>query len=148
MSVPFPLPDVGWEPLRPFWEAAARSELAIPRCAACGKWNWYPPERCRACDGAELPWSSVSGRGTLFSWALVQRAWVKPFDRIAPYVTALVALEEDPAVRVVSYVVAADPSDLRVDMPVRARFGPLPLPDAPADLIVPLFTPADVAGAA
>ena len=148
MSAPFPLPDVDWEPLRPFWKAAARSELAIPRCATCGRWNWYPPQRCRFCDGVELPWSAVSGRGTLFSWALVQRAWVKPFDRIAPYVTGLVALEEDPAVRVVSFVVAADPSELRVDMPLSAHFGPLPLADAPADLIVPLFAPADVAGAA
>jgi uncharacterized OB-fold protein len=94
----------------------------------------------------ELPWSAVSGRGTLFSWALVQRAWVKPFDRIAPYVTALVALEEDPAVRVVSFVVAADPAELSVDMPVTARFGPLPLAGAPADLIVPLFAP--IGGAA
>ena len=77
---------------------------------------------------------------------MIRRAWVKPFDRIAPYVTALVALEEDPAVRVVSFIVTADPSGLRVDMPVTARFGPLPLPDAPADLIVPLFAPT--AGAA
>ncbi len=141
-SAPFPLPDVDWEPLRPFWQAAARSELAIPRCEACGRWSWYPPERCRACDGAALAWTPVSGRGTLFSWAVVNRAWVKPFDRIAPYATGLIALEEDPAVRVVSFVVDAEPEALRVDMPVRAVFRPLPLPDAPAELLVPLFVPA------
>ncbi len=141
-SAPFPLPDVDWEPLRPFWQAAARSELAIPRCEACGRFAWYPPERCRACDGAALAWTPVSGRGTLFSWAVVNRAWVKPFDRIAPYVTGLVALEEDPAVRMVSFVVDALPEALHVDMPVHAVFRPLPLPDAPAELLVPLFASA------
>jgi uncharacterized OB-fold protein len=145
VSVAFPLPDVDWAPLRPFWAAAARHQLSIPRCSACGHWNWYPPERCRACGAPELGWSAVSGRGRLFSWAVVRRAWVKPFDRIAPYVTGLVALEEDPAVRVVSFVVDAAPEALRVDMPLRAVFRPLPLPDAPSDLIVPLFAPAAAA---
>ena len=32
----FPLPDTAWEGTRGFWEAAAREQLAIPRCAACG----------------------------------------------------------------------------------------------------------------
>jgi len=72
MSDDFPLPDTDWEPTREFWQAAARHELVIPRCKSCGAWNWYPPERCRACDGAELPWTPVSGRGTLFSWAVVR----------------------------------------------------------------------------
>lgn len=148
MSAAFPLPDVEWEPLRPFWAAARRSELAIPRCEACGHWNWYPPERCRACDAAALAWTRVCGRGSLFSFAVVRRAWVKPFDRIAPYVTGLVALEEDPAVRVVSFVVDAAPEALRVDLPVRAVFRPLPLPEAPAGLIVPLFVPAQPAAGA
>ena len=30
----FPLPDTEWEGTRGFWEAAAREQLAIPRCAA------------------------------------------------------------------------------------------------------------------
>ena len=142
MSVEFPFPDLAWEPTGPFWAAAARSELAIPRCEACGHWNWYPPERCQACEATSLAWTRVSGRGTLFTWAVVQRAWVKPFDQIAPYVSALVALEEDPAVRVVSYVVDAAPDSLRIDMPLRAVFRPLPLPGAPPELLAPLFTPA------
>ena len=141
MSAPFPQPELDWEPLRPFWEASSRSELSIPRCQACARWNWYPPERCRHCESPELAWKPVSGRGTLFTWAVVRRAWVRPFDGIAPYVTGLVALDEDPAVRLVSYVVDAAPESLRVDMPLRAVFRPLPLPESPAGLLVPLFAP-------
>jgi uncharacterized OB-fold protein len=145
MSVPFPFPDPEWEPTRPFFAAAARGELAIPRCESCGCLNWYPPARCRACGGERLPYAAVSGRGALFSFAVVRRAWVAPFDAIAPYATGLVALEEDPRVRVVSYLVDCAPERLRVELPMRAVFRPLPLPGAPAELIVPLFAPADAA---
>ena len=70
----FPLPEPGFAGARPFWEAAARGELAIPRCAACRAYVWYPRERCPACGGGELPWEPVSGRGTLFSFTIVRQA--------------------------------------------------------------------------
>jgi uncharacterized OB-fold protein len=145
MSAPFPFPDPEWEPTRAFFAAAARGALAIPRCEGCGCLNWYPPKHCRACGGEHLSYSAVSGRGTLFSFAVVRRAWVAPFDAIAPYATGLVALDEDPRVRVVSYLVDCAPEALRVEMPMRAVFRPLPLPEAPAELIVPLFAPAAAA---
>jgi len=136
-----PLPDTRWEPTRPFWEAAARGELAIPRCAACGRLNWYPPERCRHCGGDELPWVAVSGRGTLFSWAVVRRALWRPFAGKVPYVTGLVALEEDPAVRIVTNVVNCTPEDLSPDMPVRAVFRPLAFAGSERRVVAPLFAP-------
>lgn len=142
MSADFPLPDTDWEPTRGFWAAAARGELAIPRCASCGRYAWYPPERCPRCGGGELPWTAVRGRGTLFSWAVVERALVKAFASRVPFVTGLVALEEDPAVRLVTNLVDCRPGDLRVDMPVRAVFRPLPFPDASREVVAPLFTPA------
>jgi uncharacterized OB-fold protein len=79
MTADCPLPDTEWEGTRGFWEAAGREQLAIPRCAACRRYQWYPRERCRACGGGELPWTAVSGRGTLFSWAVVRRALVPAF---------------------------------------------------------------------
>ena len=41
----FPLPELDFETTRPFWEAAARSELVIPRCASCAAWNRPPAHR-------------------------------------------------------------------------------------------------------
>ena len=143
MSDDFPLPDVEWEPTREFWAAAARRELVIPRCADCGAWVWYPRESCAACEGRQMPWTRVSGRGRLFSWAVVRRALVKPFAGKVPYVTGLVALEEDPAVRLVSTLVGCPPEDLRVDLPMRVVFRPLSFPDTSREVIAPLFTPAE-----
>jgi uncharacterized OB-fold protein len=136
------LPDTGWELTRPFWEAAGRGELVIPRCRACDTWCWYPSERCVACGGTELPWVAVSGRGTLFSWAVVRRAFVKSIAHRVPYVSGLVALEEDPAVRLVTTLVDCDPDALHVDQPVHVVFRPFDVPDAPQPVIAPMFTPS------
>jgi uncharacterized OB-fold protein len=138
----FPLPDTEWEPTREFWAAAAREELIIPRCADCGTWNWYPRERCRSCEGERMPWTRVSGRGTLFSWAVVRHAWVKPFAAKTPYISGLVALEEDPTVRLVTTVVDCAAEELRVDMAMRVVFRPLSFPDSSRGILAPLFTPA------
>ena len=46
----FPLPDTDWPPTHEFWAAAARGELAVPRCDACGRYVWYPDGTCRFCD--------------------------------------------------------------------------------------------------
>lgn len=135
----FPLPEPDFEPTRPFFEAAARGELAIPRCRACGGWVWYPADACRACGGADLPWTAVSGRGTLFTWAVVRRTLAKPLE--APFVTGLVALEEDPSVRLVTRIVDCEPDALRVDAPVEVVFRTLSYPDA-GGFVAPLFRPA------
>jgi len=137
----FPLPDTEWEGTRGFWEAAAREQLAIPRCAACARFQWYPRENCRACGGSKLPWTAVSGRGTLFSWAVVRRALVPAFADQVPYVSALVALLEDPAVRVVTRLVDCAPETLRAEQPLRVVFRPLVFPNLTRRVIAPMFTP-------
>jgi hypothetical protein len=138
----FPIPDPAFAPTRPFFEAAARGELSLPRCAECGRLQWYPPERCRACGAARLAWGPVSGRGTLFSFAVVRRAWLPEFAPLVPFATGLVALAEDPAVRLATRFVDCDPEELRIDLPVRAVFRPLGHPRVAAwSLVVPFFAP-------
>jgi hypothetical protein len=138
----FPLPDVDDELTAGYFTGAAEGELRIPRCAACARWCWYPEAACPACGGA-LVWTATSGRGTLFSWVVVERAFLPAFAEMVPFVTALVALGEDPAVRVVTLVVDADPAALRVDLPMAVEFRPLRFPTVPdRAVVVPIFHPA------
>ncbi|HKA29626.1 MAG TPA: OB-fold domain-containing protein [Candidatus Binatia bacterium] len=143
MDADFPLPDVAWPPARPFWEGAARGVLRIPRCDACERLVWYPGTPCRWCGGSHLRWGDVSGRGRLFSWSVVRHAWIPQVADRLPFVTGLVALEEDPAVRLVTYVVDCVPEALRCDVPVRAVFRALRYPGVERTVIAPMFTPAD-----
>jgi uncharacterized OB-fold protein len=135
----FPLPDVEWEPTRPFWAAAARGELAIPRCDACGLLVWYPDRACRGCAGTRHTWTVVSGRGRLYSFSVVRRAFIPAFAADVPYTTGLVALAEDPAVRLVTRIIDCDPAALRIDQALRAVFRPLVFPGIERHVVAPMF---------
>jgi uncharacterized protein len=139
----FPLPDVDDERTAEFFAGAARGELVIPRCDGCGGWCWYPERECPRCGKGAFTWTAVSGRGRLYSWAVVRRAFLPAFEEVVPFVTALVALEEDPAVRIVSYVVDCDPDMLVADQPLDVVFRALSFPTVPRRSVkVPMFTPA------
>ena len=143
MYANFPLPDVTWEPTRPFWEAAARGELHITRCEACDGYVWYPQPPCRACGGNRLRWARVSGRSRLFTWSVVRHAFLPQFAAQLPLITALVALDEDPRVRLVTTLCDISPDELRCDMPVRVVFRPLRFPGVAGEVMAPLFTKGD-----
>jgi uncharacterized OB-fold protein len=51
-------------------------------------------------------WSAVSGRGAIWSFAVPHPPLLEPFAALAPYAVILVALEEDPRVRLVGNLVA------------------------------------------
>jgi uncharacterized OB-fold protein len=143
MHTDFPAPDVTWEPTREFWAGAARGELLITRCDACRRYVWYPQAPCRHCGGARLTWMPVSGRGTLFSWCVLHHAWIPQFKEQLPFVTGLVALDEDPAVRLVTYIVDCPPEQVRGDMPVSVIFRLLRYPGSAAEVVAPMFVPVD-----
>jgi uncharacterized protein len=139
----FPLPDTADALTEPFYAAAAAGQLQIPRCATCGEFVWYPEETCPR-DGGGLEWTRVAGRGTLFSWVVVERAFLPAFADKVPFVTALVALTEDPSVRIPTYIVDADPASLRADAPVEVVFRELSFSTVPdRSVVVPMFRLVD-----
>ena len=138
----FPLPDVAWEPTRPFWAGAARGELVLPRCDACKHYVWYPDGACRACGAAAHTWTAVSGRGRLFSWSVVHRAFIPQLAELVPFVTGLVAIDEDPAVRLATLVVDCPHDRLRAEMPMTVTFRPLRFAGVTGTVQAPLFEPA------
>jgi uncharacterized OB-fold protein len=138
----FPLPDLSDERTAEYFAGAARGELMLPRCDACNRLVWYPEEECPHCGAHESTWTPVRGRGRLFTWAVVRRAFLAAFEEMVPFVTALVALEDDPAVRIVSYIVDCDPEALTADMPVEVVFRPLRFPSvSDRSVPVPMFVP-------
>ena len=138
----FPLPDPDDPLTAPFFGGAARGDLVVPRCDACGSYVWYPAPRCAACGHDGITWVAVSGRGSLFSWAVVERAFLPAFADQVPFVSGLVALDEDPFVRIVTYVVDAEPAALVADQRVEVVFRALAFPTVPGrSVVVPMFRP-------
>jgi len=139
----FPLPDTDWAPTAPFWAAAADRRLSLPQCDSCGRLVWYPADTCRRCGSTGgQTWVDLSGRGSLFSWVVVHQQFLPQYD--PPYVTGLVAVDEDPAVRLATRLVEVDPTDpgLSIDQPVEVVFGPLTFSGVEGQVTAPFWRPA------
>ena len=129
--VPRPTPETA-----EFWAGARRGELRIQRCRACGKAYFYPRPICPHCNSTDVDWFTASGRGRLYSYVINHRA-PPNFRDIAPYVIAVVELEEGP--RMMTNIVGVEPlpENLPIDLPVEVTFEQLN-----DDITLPLFRPA------
>jgi uncharacterized OB-fold protein len=123
----------------PFWAGLRRHELAILRCGECRTFVHPPQASCPRCLSLSLTAEPVSGRGTVYSFTVANREFapgIKP-----PYVVALVDLEEQESLRVVTNLVNVATGDVRIGMGVRVLFCDLELDDEDATLA--FFEPDD-----
>ena len=126
-STPYlkPLPEIS-DLNRPFWDALARHEFALPRCDECGDYNWVPYPACRTCLSERQTWTPVSGDATVFSFTVVHRG-PGAFDADVPYVLTLGQLVEQPrACNVLAVLEGVDPANVRIGMPIRIGYVDIP----------------------
>jgi uncharacterized OB-fold protein len=128
-----PLPQVTPE-MKPFWDAARRHELVVQRCVGCGTHRFPARDICSRCLSRDAAWAPVSGRGSVFSWAIMHQVYHPGFAAEVPY--AVVVIELDEGVRLVSNLVDCPPGDIRAGMPVEVVFD-----DVAPDVTLPKFRP-------
>jgi len=116
-----------------FWRGGARGELVLLRCSTCRTYIHPPSPVCPSCLGREQAPEAVSGRGTVATFTVNHQPW-NPSVTV-PYVIALVEIDEQPDVRLMTNIVGCDPADVHVGMRVRVRF------DEHEDVYLPLFEP-------
>lgn len=102
----------------PFWEATGQGRLVIQRCTNCQEYVWTPQLACRRCLTETLEWSPVSGRGVVYTYVVMHRAATPAFK--APYAIVVVELQE--GVRILSDMIDVDVADVEIDMPVEVAF--------------------------
>ena len=90
-GIPLPKPNAD---TNPYWDAARDHRLIYQYCTSCNKAQFYPRSICLACHGSSLEWRESAGNGTVCSFTEVLRAPTKAFKEMAPYVIALVDLDE------------------------------------------------------
>jgi uncharacterized protein len=127
-----PTPD---DYTRTWWEAAADHRLLVVRCARCGRAHHYPRPFCPRCGSDDVSWEEARGSATLYSWSVVYRNDLPPFNERTPYVAAIVELDEGP--RMMTNVVGCDPGTLEVGMHLRVDFQAIG-----DDFTIPVFRPA------
>jgi uncharacterized protein len=116
-----------------FWRGGARGELVLLRCESCRTYVHPPSPICPECLGRELSPGPVSGRGTVATFTVNHQPW-NPSVKV-PYVIALVEIDEQPSLRLMTNIVGCAPEEVRVGMRVRVKF------EEHDDVYLPLFEP-------
>jgi uncharacterized protein len=115
------LPAVN-ELTRPFWDAAREGSLAIQRCRACGYYNHPPKPLCDRCLSPELRFEQVSGSGTVWSYTVMHQQSVSGFEQSVPYLTALVELDEQPMLLMLTNLPGTLAEEIRIGARVQVTF--------------------------
>ena len=116
-----------------FWDAAAEGRLVAQRCAGCNELRHPPRPMCPRCSSLEVEVAELSGRGTLYSYAILHHPQHPAFDY--PVIGVLVDLEE--GIRLLSNLIGVSKDDVHIGMRVQVEFAPTE--DGP---LIPVFRPS------
>lgn len=133
----FPVPDPAYEPLRPFWSAAAEKRLSFPQCANCGRFNWYPQPTCAGCEGSRFTWTNVDGPAHIFTYTVVRRALHRPLQLIVPYTLTILEFAQAPGIRFVTRWLGPDPDRLFIGKAVRIVYEDIGYPACETGILAP-----------
>ena len=117
-----------------FWTSGEDGRLRFLRCDECGFFVHPPSPICPECLCKRLTPTAVSGRATVATFTVNHQPWIPGYD--PPYVVAIIEIEEQPSVRLMTNIVGCAPDDVRIGMPVKVAF------EHHDDVWLPLFEPA------
>ncbi|EKF21686.1 hypothetical protein C731_4425 [Mycolicibacterium hassiacum DSM 44199] len=105
---------------RAFWTGGQHGRLLIQRCRSCGHFFHPPAPSCWRCRGTDVGPEPVSGTGAVAAYTINRQPWIPGFE--PPYIVAMVELDDEPDVRLVTNVVDVSLDDIRVGLPVEVFF--------------------------
>ncbi|WVT77905.1 OB-fold domain-containing protein (plasmid) [Sinorhizobium chiapasense] len=103
-----------------WFDAASKDVLLIQRDPVTGAAQMYPRARVAGFPEREPEWVEASGRGSLYSFTVVERSIHKEFAAMTPFVIAIVDLEE--GARITSWIVDTPTEKIRCDMALKVVF--------------------------
>jgi uncharacterized protein len=118
-----PAPD---EVDREFWAACNDDRLVIPYCTSCQSFRFPPAGECWVCGSTALEWREVSGRGTIYSYAVIHDTPITQLKEDLPYVVAVIELDDADGVNLVAQLPRASAAKASMDAPVVIEFEATP----------------------
>ncbi len=103
-----------------FWRRARQRELVLQRCGPCREFTFPPRPTCVFCGSPEREWVSVSGRGTIANFTITHQPLHPSLRGKTPWAVVEVELEE--GVRMITNVVNCPPGELSIGVPVEVVF--------------------------
>ncbi|MCF8565754.1 Zn-ribbon domain-containing OB-fold protein [Alicyclobacillus tolerans] len=104
-----------------FWNALNQEKFLYQRCDDCLAAIFYPRVVCPQCMSDNLSWQTSSGKGNVYTYTVVYKPVDARFKPIAPYVVALIDLDE--GIRVMGNIVGwHDPEAIQVGQRVAVEY--------------------------
>ena len=117
----------------PYWKASTEHRLLIKLCADCGKHHFYPRELCPHCHSDAVEWVQAKGTGSIYSFTIARRPAGPAFKAEAPYVVAIVELDEGP--RMMTNITGSPVDSVRIGQRVCVAYE-----DVNEEISLPKFT--------
>lgn len=102
---------------QPFWNGTREKQLLIQRCTKTGKFQFFPRAYSIHAFGEPVEWVESAGTGVIYAVTTIEKPLVSAAGERAPYVVALIELEE--GVRLISNVINCDAQEATIGRNVR-----------------------------
>jgi uncharacterized protein len=107
----------------PFWQAAKAHQLTACQCSDCGQFRMPPTPYCPSCQSNKKSWPVLSGKATVFSYAICNKNPKTGEDYV--YVPVVVDLDGAPGARLNANVSGCDAEDVHIGMTVTVDWTPI-----------------------
>ena len=116
-----------------YWEGLRQGKLLIQKCTSCDTLRHPPQPMCECCQSTEWDTVAAKGKGTVYTYTIMHYPEIPPFD----YPNAIVLVDLEEGVRLVSQLTDCKPDDIAIGMPVEME-----IKEVQEGMSLPLFKPA------
>ena len=121
--MPRPVAPVPDKLSKPFWDACNEKRLIMQNCTTCDRMQYPPEDTCYECESADnLEWREVSGRGRIYGLGVMYDCPVTSLTVDQPFNIAVVQLEEDPDINMLSHLPGTPVDNVPVGASVQVEF--------------------------
>ena len=114
---PLPVPNLDNQE---FWDKCRESQLVLRRCKECESFSHPPRPNCPYCASDNLEWVPSRGRGKVYTFVITRQPVSRALVGRVPWAVVEIELEE--GVRLISNLVDCDPEAIEIGMDVEVVF--------------------------
>ena len=116
-----------------YWEGLRQGKLLIQRCISCNTLRHPPQPMCEHCQSLDWDMVESQGKGTVYTYTVMHYPEIPPFD----YPNAIVLVDLEEGVRLVSQLEGCKPDDIQIGMSVE-----MDIKEVQEGMSLPIFKPA------
>ncbi len=103
-----------------FYKFIQQGKLLAGKCLKCGKIHLPPRPLCDNCYSKEFEWVTVSGKGKLITYTVINIA-PQQFQDLTPYAVGIIQLEN--GLKIPGMIQGITQEQLKIGMPLLLDFG-------------------------